>query len=153
MNKTLTKISSILASEIECSIFEEHVVPALEVARKVLATQQPEPRDAIARSKRILDLVDSYHENPTQHTRTALRAALMDEFQPEPRAEVTDTERLDWLIEQQAWIQWTVRDGSIRQCQVFDQDEDENYHILSGEDRYFNTPREAIDAARAGDVS
>lgn len=44
MNKTLTKISSILASEIECSIFEEHVVPALEVARKVLATQQPEPR-------------------------------------------------------------------------------------------------------------
>jgi hypothetical protein len=44
MNKTLTKISSILASEIECSIFEEHVVPALEVARKVLAAQQPEPR-------------------------------------------------------------------------------------------------------------
>jgi hypothetical protein len=47
MNKTLTKISSILASEIECSIFEEHVVPALEVARKVLATQQPEPRDEV----------------------------------------------------------------------------------------------------------
>lgn len=44
MNKTLTKISSILASEIECSLFEEHVVPALEVAQKVLATQHPEPR-------------------------------------------------------------------------------------------------------------
>ncbi|SMG01234.1 FIG00461683: hypothetical protein [Burkholderia singularis] len=72
--------------------------------------------------------------------------------QPEPRAEVTDTERLDWLIAQQAWIQWTVRDGSIRQCQVYDQDEDENYHILSGDDRYFNTPREAIDAAREGDA-
>ncbi|WP_236857812.1 hypothetical protein [Burkholderia latens] len=126
---------------------------ARAIEREVLATQRPEPRDAIARSKRILGLVDSYHENPTQHTRTALRAALMDEFQPEPRAEVTDTERLDWLIEQQAWIQWTVRDGSIRQCQVFDQDEDENYHILSGEDRYFNTPREAIDAARAGEAS
>ncbi|MGY6240580.1 hypothetical protein ACW910_24360 (plasmid) [Burkholderia ambifaria] len=77
--------------------------------------------------------------------------ALLATQQPEPRDEVTDTERLDWLIEQQAWIQWTVRDGSIRQCQVFDQDEDENYHILSGEDRYFNTPREAIDAARAGE--
>ncbi|MDN7549119.1 hypothetical protein [Burkholderia cenocepacia] len=71
--------------------------------------------------------------------------------QPEPRDEVTDTERLDWLIDQQAWIQWTMRDGSIRQCQVYDQDEDENYHILSGDDRYFNTPREAIDAARAGE--
>jgi hypothetical protein len=58
-----------------------------------------------------------------------------------------DAERLDWLIAQQAWIQWTVRDGSIRQCQVYDQDEDENYLILSGADRYFNTPREAIDAA------
>ncbi|HIC7209370.1 hypothetical protein [Burkholderia stabilis] len=50
----------------------------------------PEPRDAIARSKRILMLVDEYHENPTSDTRTALRVALMDEFQPEPRAEVTE---------------------------------------------------------------
>ncbi|WP_309486128.1 hypothetical protein [Burkholderia sp. MBR-1] len=41
-----------------------------------------EPRDAIARSKRILALVDEYHENATSDTRTALRVALMDEFQP-----------------------------------------------------------------------
>lgn len=60
-----------------------------------------------------------------------------------------DAERLDFMIEQQAWVQWTVRDGSIRQCQVYTQDEDENYHILSGEDRFFSTPREAIDAAIA----
>ncbi|HDR8962524.1 TPA: hypothetical protein QDB13_000073 [Burkholderia vietnamiensis] len=52
-----------------------------------------EPRDAVARSKRILGLVDAYHENPTQHTRTALRVALMDEFEPEPRAEVTDDDK------------------------------------------------------------
>ncbi|WAS56243.1 hypothetical protein MK974_24395 [Burkholderia ambifaria] len=78
-------------------------------------------------------------------------AALLATQQPEPGADVTDTERLDWLIAQQAWIQWTVRDGSIRQCQVYDQDEDENHHVLSGEDRYFNTPREAIDAARTGE--
>ncbi|MCB4349838.1 transcriptional regulator (plasmid) [Burkholderia vietnamiensis] len=51
---------------------------------------QPEPRDAIARSKRILMLVDEYHDNPTSDTRTALRVALMDEFQPEPRAEVAE---------------------------------------------------------------
>ena len=68
-------------------------------------------------------------------------------------SESEDTKRLDFMIEQQAWIQWTVRDGSIRQCQVYIQDEDENYHILSGENRYFNTPREAIDAARKGEKS
>jgi len=81
----------------------------------------------------------------------AIEREVLATQQPEPRDEVTDTERLEWLIDQQAWIQWTVRDGSIRQCQVYDQDEDENYHILSGDDRYFNTPREAIDAARAGE--
>jgi hypothetical protein len=37
--------------------------------------------DAIARSKRILVLVDDYHEKPTTDTRTALRIALMDEFE------------------------------------------------------------------------
>ena len=37
--------------------------------------------DAIARSKRILALVDDYHEKPTTDTRTALRVALMDEFE------------------------------------------------------------------------
>ncbi|MBR8248638.1 hypothetical protein [Burkholderia cenocepacia] len=62
----------------------------VKCVRALLATQQPEPRDAIARSKRILGLVDEYHENPTRDTRAALRIALMDEFQPEPRGEVTD---------------------------------------------------------------
>ncbi|HKT63466.1 MAG TPA: hypothetical protein VJR91_07800 [Burkholderia sp.] len=59
---------------------------------------KPEPRDAIARSKRILGLVDEYHESPTRDTRTALRVALMDEFQAQPRAEVTapDRERRHW---------------------------------------------------------
>lgn len=60
-----------------------------------------------------------------------------------------DTARLDFMIEQQCWIQWTNRDGSILQCQVYHQNEDEEYFVLSGEDRYFNTPREALDAARA----
>lgn len=62
-------------------------------------------------------------------------------------ADARDAARLDFMIERQCWIQWTHRDGSILQCQVYDQDEDEEYHILSGDERYFNTPREAIDAA------
>lgn len=60
---------------------------------------------------------------------------------------VEDSARLHFMLENGAWVQWTTRDGSIRQCQVYTQDEDENYLILSGEDRFFNTPREAIDAA------
>jgi hypothetical protein len=71
---------------------------------------------------------------------------------PTPTAQddvARDAERLDWVLERQAWVHWATRDGSIRQCQVYEQDEDEEYHILSGEDRYFNTERDAIDAAIA----
>ncbi|KVC71410.1 hypothetical protein WI73_11330 [Burkholderia ubonensis] len=42
--------------------------------------------DAIARSKRILALVDDYHEKPTSDNRTALRKALMAEFETAPPA-------------------------------------------------------------------
>lgn len=76
-------------------------------------------------------------------------ADAIDLLLAEVEAAAADTARLEFLIDQQVWVQWTVRDGSIRQCQVYDQDEDENYHILSGDDRYFNTPRDAIDAALA----
>lgn len=42
----LKQISSILACEIECSVFEAHVQPALEIARKVLVSQAaPPPED------------------------------------------------------------------------------------------------------------
>ncbi|MEI1276603.1 hypothetical protein [Klebsiella pneumoniae] len=70
-----------------------------DALRALLAAHpgQPEPRDAIARSKRILALVDEYHENPTRDTRTALRVALMDEFRLEPRAEVTREPSPDWM--------------------------------------------------------
>ncbi|WP_198386283.1 hypothetical protein [Burkholderia ubonensis] len=44
------------------------------------ATADAGSGDAIARSKRILALVDDYHEKPTADSRTALRKALMDEF-------------------------------------------------------------------------
>lgn len=60
---------------------------------------------------------------------------------------VRDAERLDWVLNNDAFMVWTKRDGSILQCQAYTQDEDEEYHVLSGEHRYFNTPRDAIDAA------
>ena len=59
----------------------------------------------------------------------------------------TDAGRLDFMIRECAWIVWTKRDGSIRQCQLWTQDSDELIHIVSGESRFFNTARDAIDAA------
>lgn len=44
------------------------------------ATRSSVSDDAIARSKRILELVDTYAEEQTSANRTALRGALMDEF-------------------------------------------------------------------------
>ena len=58
-----------------------------------------------------------------------------------------DAERLDYVLREGAFIVWSMRDGSIRQCQLMTQDEDEEYHWPAGERKFFNTEREAIDAA------
>jgi hypothetical protein len=111
-------------------------------------------RDALSECVRIIEdnsrrigySLGSPYDKTVKRARALLAAAPVSVDEQQAGRE-RDTERLDWLVAQQAWIQWTVRDGSIHQCQVYDQDEDENYHVLSGDDRYFNTPREAIDAA------
>ena len=59
----------------------------------------------------------------------------------------TDTERLDFVMREGAFIVWSVRDGTIRQCQLWAQNEDEEYVYLSGEHRFFDSERAAIDAA------
>lgn len=51
---------------------------------------------AIERSKRILALVDDYHEKPTTETRTALRVALMDEFE----SQTSQVDEMAMLIKQ-----------------------------------------------------
>lgn len=66
---------------------------------------------------------------------------------PEIQQMRKDAERLDFMIENMAWAQPFERDGSILQYRLMTQNEDEDYVFMSGEDRYFNTPRDAIDAA------
>lgn len=61
--------------------------------------------------------------------------------------EAKETARLDFMLKKEAFLVWTLRDGSINQCQLYTQTGDEEYIVLSGEDRYFNLPREAVDAA------
>jgi hypothetical protein len=64
-----------------------------------------------------------------------------------------DTERLDFVIENSAFLVWRERDGSIVQCQLYKGDDDENVWPICGDERYFNSPREAIDAAIAKGAS
>ncbi len=64
-------------------------------------------------------------------------------------AGASDTERLDFVIENNAFLVWCERDGSIVQCQLYKGDDDENVWPICGDDKYFNSPREAIDAAIA----
>lgn len=77
--------------------------------------------------------------------KAALRSAL-EQFIESAGA---DSERLDFILAEEAFVVWAMRDGSIRQCQLLTQDEDERYWVLSGAFRFFNTEREAIDAAIA----
>jgi hypothetical protein len=62
-----------------------------------MSTEAPSTGDAIARSKRILALVDACIDNHTEANRTALRVALMEEF-AEP-----DAARLDALQANPRW--------------------------------------------------
>jgi hypothetical protein len=63
-----------------------------------------------------------------------------------------DAERLDYVLENLAFLHITVADGGNICYQLMTQDEDENYIKLSGIGRFFSTPRAAIDAARKGNV-
>lgn len=65
------------------------------------------------------------------------------------QAMTEDMGRLDFMVGKTAWIQWRLFDDTFKRCQLMTQDEDENFICLSGEDKYFGTPREAIDAAIA----
>ncbi|CAN0620291.1 protein of unknown function [Burkholderia multivorans] len=69
--EALTQLASILASEIECSVFERHVAPALEVARAVLAESPalqsaPAPADeraALYTMDQMRDYALAFHQS------------------------------------------------------------------------------------------
>lgn len=71
--------------------------------------------------------------------------------QPQPADDLTadsrDAARLDFMVKNSAWIQWAEFDHPQKRAQVWTQNEDEEYIILSGIDKSFGTYREAIDAA------
>ena len=101
-------------------------------------------REAIARAKEILELVDDYHERPSQATRTKLRIELTDEFseliaRAALSADGGDAELLDWLIANDALV--IGRDGKYTVTQP-------NHPGMLGGGIHEN-PREAIRSAIA----
>lgn len=82
--------------------------------------------------------------------RTAMRKALC-------RAQVSDADkvdaaRLDFVLERQAFILTIPAGQSInaKECyQLMEQDEDEDFHAISGENIAYGSKRDAIDAAIA----
>ena len=63
------------------------------------------------------------------------------------QAQQGDEARLDFVLEKSAWVQWIEFDSTFKRAQLWTQDEDENYIVLSGDAKSFGTAREAIDAA------
>jgi hypothetical protein len=57
-----------------------------------------------------------------------------------------ESKRLEFMLSNDAFLSTTKADGGFVVYQLWIQDEDENYQILSG-DGFFGTPRGAIDAA------
>lgn len=62
-----------------------------------------------------------------------------------------DTARLDFVLDRQAFIMTIPesKTGRPPMYQLMEQDEDEDFHVISGEGEAFRTKRAAIDAARA----
>lgn len=62
---------------------------------------------------------------------------------------VKDAERLDFVLANDAFMYETPTDVGTTAYQLWNQDEDEDYHVLSGEESFYPTKRAAIDAAVA----
>ena len=58
-----------------------------------------------------------------------------------------DTKRLDYMLAKDAFAVSSKTDSGGIAWQLWNQDEDEEYFVLSGETSFFKTPRDAIDAA------
>ncbi|WP_223275124.1 hypothetical protein [Delftia tsuruhatensis] len=131
-------------------------IVAEESARHAAAPQAPAapspgmtPRDKATQDQ--IASVMLQHGTPEQQSQALAYAS--GEAPAAPAVDAADSARLDFVLQKDAFIVWTDRDDTIRQCQLMTQDEDEHYHVISGEHRFFNTPRQAIDAAIAAQAA
>lgn len=95
---------------------------------------------------------DAHQAQAVQELRGAvsrIRAALDSAQQAAPKAALTDsdTKRLDFMIEKDAFIVKVADKSTFLGYQLMAQNEDEEYIELSGECEVFRTERAAIDMA------
>lgn len=65
----------------------------------------------------------------------------------QPPSLMKDSQRLKFVMSKRAFLNTTVTDAGVTVYQLWNQDEDENFHTLSGDARFFPNYRDAIDAA------
>lgn len=112
--------------------------PTLEMITAYLTAQH----DAAMSTDRAFGVSD-----PRENFKAGYRAMLATLSAQNRGEEAADSERLDFMLDNKAFTVRCNRDGSITQYQLMTQDEDENYHVLHDEHRFYNTERDAIDAA------
>tara|TARA_R110000787_G_scaffold122514_3_gene233420 strand:+ start:138 stop:677 length:540 start_codon:yes stop_codon:yes gene_type:complete len=112
-----------------------------------LNANNAELREALKSCRRMADCNNdgvSYDitEQALSNTTTDYIPKLIAEAKQE------EAKRLDFVLNNNAFLSLKMMDGTIK-CthQLMTQDADENYIVLSGEDAFFQTTREAIDAA------
>lgn len=91
----------------------------------------PADNDYAGKRKAVLQYVAQLERDLT-----AMRAAVIEEYA-----------RLDFVLEQGAFIDRSKTDTGAIVYQLMNQDEDEDFHTISGDDKFYATTRAAIDAA------
>lgn len=135
----------------EC-LRELRVQLAAETARADEAEKQVAAIHAVIKSE-----ANDFHQDQTR-AEDALKniecaanatasAAAEHEARMKREGMETNSERLNFVLENTAFLYTKKSDTGTDTFQLWTQDEDENFIILSGEDNFYPTANEAIDAA------
>lgn len=129
-------LSCPMAGQSNCALFSPlHVDPATEtdlaVYQKIARNYETDDRPPAAHADNEGDLLPSKPDDLEAMRR--------------------DAELLDFVLEQDAFLFRNTTDAGAKVFQLWTQDEDENYHVISGEGQFFKTPRDAIRAAIAAE--
>lgn len=143
------------AADLDAALYEKEKAEAGWIKVTYIAALLAE-RDALQRFK---SFVHSYLDSrgvpvdpPGKHADEGCRVGQRLEVLCDERDTLAaDTKRLDFMIEHAAAHVHVepAKPPYEKMYQVWEQDEDEEWHIISGDGRFFKSPREAIDAARS----
>ena len=100
----------------------------------------------------LLDLLALVHGDDGRATNTLGLLRSVARARQKIAEAAADTARLDLMLRQDAFKHVSRTDAGGLAYQIWKQDEDEDYHVVSGPQAFFPTPRAALDAALALEV-